>query len=120
MSYLTKKKSWFRSPIIAVILFVLVILAAISVARAFAKEREAAKLRDQYRREVSEMDQRQAELDAQIKNLSTDRGLESEIRNRYRVSKPGEDLVVEVNNGEDASAKTNLTWWQKVLRFVGL
>lgn len=122
MSYslTNRKKSWFYSPVIAVILIVFVIIAGLSVVRAFAKEREAAKLRNQYQSQWNALNQRETELTTQIQNLSTDRGIEAEIRERYRVSKPGEALVVVVNNGENTPTAKKLTFWEQVRMFVGI
>ncbi len=114
-----RRKTWFQSPWMAVILALLVILGGLSVVRAFAKEREAAKLRNQYRKELSDMESRETELNRQIENLSTDRGLEEEIRERYRVAKPGEELVVVVDNGTVPNEKTP-TFWMKVRAFIGI
>lgn len=118
--FTNKKRSWFKSPIVAVVLVALVILGGISVVRAFAKEREAAQLRNQYTQELETMNERQVELETQIENLSTQRGIEAEIRERYRVAKPGEELVVVVDNGEDSATKTEMNWWQKLRSFVGI
>lgn len=122
MSYslTNRKKSWFYSPVIAVILIVFVIIAGLSVVRAFAKEREAAKLRNQYQSQWNALNQRETELTTQIQNLSTDRGIEAEIRERYRVSKPGEALVVVVNNGENVPIAKKLTFWDKIRMFIGI
>ncbi len=122
MSYslTNRKKSWFYSPVIAVILIVFVIIAGLSVVRAFTKEREAAKLRDQYQSQWDALNRREAELTSQIQNLSTTRGIEAEIRERYRVSKPGEELVVVVNNGGNVPVTRKLTFWEKVRMFAGI
>lgn len=119
-SFTNKRKTWFQTPWVALILLVLVGLGCMSVVRAFAKEREAAKLKNEYARELQEMDKKQTELLNQIETLSTPRGIEGEIRNRYRMAKPGEQLVVVVDNGKEDQQQKNLTFWMKMRAFVGI
>lgn len=116
---ITKKKSWFYSPIIAVILMVFVAWGGVSVVRAFTKQGEALKSRNDYRVQLEELNQKQADLATRIENLSTDRGLEAEVRTRYRVVKPGEQLVIVVDNEESKSGEKGDSWWKKVKAFAG-
>ena len=95
---IAKKKTWFRSPVIAVILLACIAWGIFSVIKAYGKDREAVGLRNQERKELGDLQQKQRELNSQIENLSTDRGIEAEIRNRYRVERPGQNLVIVVDN----------------------
>ncbi len=119
---LVKKKSWFRSPFVAVALVIFVIWGSFSVVRAGLKQNEAVRLRDGARKEFLELEQKQSVLHQKIQNLSTDAGLESEIRQRYRVVKPGEQLVIVVNNDkpEDAPKSPEVSFWHNLRMFVGL
>ncbi len=120
-SLVTKKKSWFQSPIIAVILVLFVIWGGIAVIRAYAKQREAVVNRNTSKRELKEVQQKQVELSANIENLSTERGLEAEVRNRYRVAKPGEQLVIVVDNKEGGNTVAEKpSFWERLRQFVGL
>lgn len=120
-SLTTKKKSWFQSPMVAVVLVLFVIWGGVAVIRAYAKQREAVVNRNASKRELKEVQQKQVELSANIENLSTDRGLEAEVRNRYRVAKPGEQLVIVVDNkdGDTAVAKKP-SFLERLRQFVGL
>lgn len=118
---LIKKKSWFYSPLMAIVLVVLVIWGIVSVVRAGLKQREAIKLRDESRRELAGLEQKQIDLNQKIEGLSTDQGLEAEVRQRYRVVKPGEQLVIVVDNKDGAGNQTTKpSFWQKLRLFVGL
>ncbi len=119
--FLIRKKSWFYSPIVAIILVLLVVWGIISVVKAAAKQREAVALRDESRKELEGLDQKQTDLNQKINDLSTDQGMEAEVRQRYRVVKPGEQLVIVVDN-EDTSGNhpTKPSFWQKIRTFVGL
>lgn len=117
---IAKKKSWFYSPILAVVLLVLVVWTGIATFSAFQKQHEAIELRDEAVREKTDLMAKQNDLNQKIQNLSTDEGMEAEVRERYRVVKPGEQLVIVVDNKDpNASPTTPPTFWQKVKEFVG-
>jgi cell division protein FtsB len=120
-SLITKKKSWFQSPWVAILLLFMVVWGIVAVIRAYTKQREAIALRDGYVRELDQMKQKETELSAKIDSLSEVRGMEAEVRERYRVVKPGEQLVVIVDNKEGADTSVDQkTFWQKLRQFVGL
>ncbi len=119
-SIITKKRHWFYSPIISVVLIIFVILGIISVVGAYTKQHEATMLRKQYEQELAEVKKHQEDLAEKITNLSTERGLESEIRDRYRVVKPGEQLLIVVEHPEQEPIKTSEeSLFLKIRQFVG-
>ncbi len=119
--FLTKKKSWFHSPWIAALLVIFAIWGTVSVARAYLKQREAITLRNESRAELAELEQKNVELSHKIEDLSTEQGMEAEVRQRYRVVKPGEQLVIVVNNEDGAKNDgTKMSFWQKLRIFVGI
>ncbi len=116
-----KKKSWFRSPWVAIVLVVAVVWGCVAAFGAYGKYREAAGLRNQSARELEELQEKQADLAGKINDLSTNRGMEAEVRNRYRVVKPGEQLVIVVDNRDSTASATvaGATFWQRVRDFIG-
>jgi cell division protein FtsB len=66
-------------------------------------------------RELARLEDRQQTLQTEIERLSTDEGVEQEIRTKYSVSKPGEQLIVIVD--EEASSTPEIaqpeSWWDK-------
>jgi cell division protein FtsB len=115
-----KKKSWFRSLGITALLVASVIGATVSVAHAFMKQREAIRLRDQYQRELGDLQDKEASLQGKIEHFSHESGVEAEIRNRYRVVKPGEALVVVVDNqATSPEIVSRRSWWDDIRDFVG-
>lgn len=119
-SIITRKRHWFYSPIISVALIIFVILGTISVVGAYTKQREATMLKKQYEQELAEVKKHQEDLAEKITNLSTERGLESEIRDRYRVVKPGEQLLIVVDNPEQKTIQDSREgWFSKIRQFVG-
>ena len=118
-----KKKSWTQSPIVALFLVIAFVWGCVVVVRIYTKYREAVALRNQSQEELRELQSKQADLTTQINGLSTDRGLESEVRNRYRVVRPGEQLVIVVDPATSATTTQTsggiASFWQRFLRFVG-
>jgi len=59
---------------------------------------------------------REEKLGTSIEGLQTPQGLEKEIRGRFSVAKPGEEviLIVEENASEDEGTLANRPWWKKV------
>ena len=60
----------------------------------YQKNSEATEKKEKAEDKLSELEQRKVELSADILNLSTDRGLEGEIRDRYMVAKEGENVMI--------------------------
>ena len=60
----------------------------------YQKNLEATEKRNITEEHLSELKQREAELSGDILNLSTDRGVEGEIRDRFMVAKDGENVMI--------------------------
>lgn len=115
-----KKKSWFRSPIIAILLIIFIGLGVLSAVRAYAKVREALALRNETARELDQINEKKSEISTKIENLSSDRGLESEVRDRYRVVKPGEHMVIVVDNSDgETLSQDKRSFWISLRAFIG-
>ncbi len=85
----------------------------------YQKEAESGRNLEAATRELNKVSVRKELLTANITRLRTERGAEEEIRNRFRVAKPGEELIVIVDSGATGTLPTlppqNL--WEK---FMGL
>ncbi len=106
----------------ATILVLLVVL--VFVARGAWKIHEKATIaraeRDQAARALAEVDGREAELQASLAVRRTDQGIEDEIRQKFTVARPWEEVVVVVDesakkgkNGEAAE----MGFWVRFLGF---
>ena len=116
-----KKRSWIHAPWVTVLALVLIIGGLFSVVRAYIKKQESVVLKKQYEQELVEIKKQQEDLTVKIENLSTKRGIESEIRDRYRVAKEGEQLVIVVDNEDSVvSVPKKTPWFQKIRYFIGL
>ena len=119
-----KKKTWLHSWWVTIPLIFFVLLGMVSLIKTYMKQREALSLRNEARRELISIEQKHQELDKKINDLSTDYGIEAEVRERYRVVKPGEQLVIVIDNDNpnkkgDSSVKS-AGFLEKLRLFVGL
>ena len=108
------------------ILSIAVIVVAHSSLGVFEKAEDSAKSLTQAEVELARASLRQNFLMGEIKKLESPDGIDKEIRNRYRVHKAGEKLIVLVD-GEDAVASSSATstprdkrsFWQSLFHFFG-
>ena len=91
-----------------------------SSARLASAQAELARARD-----------REGELSAAVGRLSTEQGIEAEIRTRYHAVKEGESVAVIIDDDKarvsagipDASvalATTSMPWWRRFLHLFGI
>jgi cell division protein FtsB len=92
------KESFFHTRFWIAVLIVICTLLVISVVKISKKYMHAKSIRDDYQTELNQVESHEAELKKNINALSTDRGKETEIRDRYRVVKEGEQMILIVNN----------------------
>lgn len=92
------KESFFHTRFWIVVLIVICTLLVISVVKISKKYIHAKSIRDDYQAELTQVQAHEAELRKNIDALSTDRGKETEIRDRYRVVKHGEQMILIVDN----------------------
>jgi len=86
-----------------IILAILVLFFLHSTWVVWQKERESQTLKDIALLHESELQERNTELQSDVQRLQTSSGLEAEIRSKFDVAKPGEDMVVVVPDPNQAS-----------------
>ncbi|MFC1625320.1 hypothetical protein ACFL1O_00345 [Patescibacteria group bacterium] len=84
---------FFSRPVF-VLFLCLVVLLAYSVFGVYKKSKYANFKNEIVEKEVSELKQRLEFIDANIGRLSTEAGMEEELRKKFQIKKPGEDYVV--------------------------
>ncbi|MBI5400491.1 MAG: hypothetical protein HZB12_00005 [Candidatus Yonathbacteria bacterium] len=79
--------------------------------------------RDISARLLSDLQSRTTELQASLVRLKSDRGIEEEVRQKYTVARPGEEVVVVVDEkakkSENGAMSTSTSWWREVVSFFG-
>ena len=103
--------------------FVVFIIVLIVVARATwsvsKKQEETRQNLTQAEIELHNLREREVSLEEKIAELSTDRGVESEIREKFSVARAGEHAVILVSDEKEKSipvvAQPELTFFEKII-----
>jgi len=100
-------------------LFIVLAQAAVGM---YSKSREAQEKRDDALAELRRLEARETDLQTEISRLSSDRGIEEELRDRYFVAREGErvavirtDLIAQQQNTSRPEEKG---FWKKVFSAV--
>ena len=110
------KKLLYSKPTLIVLGF-LVVWLSFNVFSMYKKERDTRLRRIEQREVLNELESREESLREEIERLSTERGIEEEVRSKFEVGKEGEEVVIIVDNpeAEDSNIKDlKKTFWQKV------
>lgn len=106
-------------------LIVLGIIAIIFVKAAFSvylKEVASRQYLDQAQTELAKVSATKAELSTSVASLQTQQGVEADIRHKFRVVKPGEQIAVIVDgSASDTSSVATSTrgFWATIAGFFG-
>jgi len=104
-----------------IILAVLVLFAGNATWNLYLKYREAKFNRDIAQTELEKLQKREKNLLMELDKLSTDRGVEEELRKKFGIVKEGEEVIVivEPKSGEgddrEKTTKQNTSIWRKIL-----
>ena len=84
----------------------------------------------QAKSELAKLQARDQDLQLQVGYLSTDQGVEAELRTKYRAVKDGESVAVIMDDSQPAAAieasssssssTVGVSWWRRFLSFFGL
>ncbi len=98
------------------VLAILVLFSFRSVWLVYQKQRESEGLKSLALAQVSQLSTRQREMDSEIAKLQTPQGVDEEIRDKFNVAKPGENMVVIVDDQSSSTGTTTpKSLWQKFL-----
>jgi cell division protein FtsB len=103
---------------IIVLTFFLLVLANATWG-VYKKQEASAANTVQAKNSLKKLKDRESVLTAELSRLDTEEGVEEEIRAKYGVSKPGEELLVIVDdkNASTTEKQPEQSWWNK---FKGL
>lgn len=94
------KRLLYSKPVIIALCIPAVFLLSVTW-NAYNKEREAYANMLTASAELDRLKEREATLSQEIERLSTQRGVEEELREKYEVGKPGERMIVLVDKAAD-------------------
>lgn len=116
-----KVKRLIYSKITLLILAVIVLLLLKSVWGVYEKARVTRDNLNRVAEDLANLESREAKLSAEIDHLKTEGGAEEEIRAKYGLVKPGEEVIVVVkknDNDDSASVSSSPSFWQKILDWL--
>lgn len=83
--------------------------------KVYVRERDSAASVVRSQTQLAKLKDREMLLKSELERLNTEEGIEEEIRSKYGVSKPGEQMIIIVDP-EEATTTTlqeSETWWDK-------
>ena len=107
------------SVLIALVLVVIAGFLIVSNWRILGKTMDSIRYRNAAEVNLKNISDREATLNAKLKELETDTGLDKEIRERFPVAKPGEEVIMIVP-GNEATSDSNVGpkgFWEKFIEF---
>lgn len=103
------------SPLTLLVLAALIAVAGYNAWDMYGKSRRAREALTKTNAAYGELATRQAFLDRELARLSTDEGVEAEIRERFGVAKAGEEVIVVLSEEESpAPSAQKPSFWSKV------
>ena len=106
---------------IALLLLAIAVFLIISNWRILGKTVESIKLRQVAEVNLSEATHREQELSVKLDELKTEEGIDKEIRTRFPVAKPGEEVIMIVPGDDNATDSdvgvSSESWWDKFINF---
>lgn len=89
----------------------------------YSESLRASKEEKAVNHELQVLNEKRGRLEAEVGRLGTDQGVEEELRKRFGVSKPGEEMLVIINNGANGSSGDQVpespgSFWRNFLAFI--
>jgi cell division protein FtsB len=108
------KHNFWHSPLAIIVLFCLLIFSGYKVVGLIQKDKETTRKKELILKEIESLRKREESLSQDIAKFKTEEGIEGTIRDKYQVVKPGEKMVIIVDEeeilSEDDSPTENSFW----------
>lgn len=101
-----KLKQILYSKLTLVVLFIIVLYLASTVLSVYQKEKSTRVAKERQEREYEELSERESVLRIEIERLSSNRGIEEEIRSKFEVGREGERIII-ITNPVDTTETEN-------------
>ncbi|MFC1802066.1 septum formation initiator family protein [Patescibacteria group bacterium] len=109
------------SKITLFVLFVLVILMLKAVFGVYKSARVTAVKKNEAEIVFKNLEDRELSLKEEVSRLSTDKGVEEEIRDKFGMVKEGEKIIMLINDGgeenQEADFLNKKSFWSKIFDF---
>ena len=111
------------SKVTLVVLFVVLVAVGRGAWAIHQKAEIARSEREIAMRALTELETRTVELQASLELLKSERGIEEAVRQKYTVARPGEEVVVVVDDsskkGKNSEVMEQKSYWQNFISFFG-
>lgn len=116
-----KARKIMYSKVSLLILFVVLIIVGRGAWSAHKKAETARSERNIALRHITQLETRNADMLASLEHFKNDSGIEEEMRQKYTVARPGEEIVVvvddDVKKGKNSEAVDKKSLWQRIIDF---
>jgi len=115
-----KKKNSLYSKILILGLTILVIFLSRASWNVFLKEKNTRENLLETQENFQKLEREKNELEGDINNLSTARGIDEEIRNKFRVTKDGEGMIMLIDSPEISTTtkeENKKSFWSRLFDF---
>ncbi len=118
-----EKRFWrrvFFSRLVFMLLAAILIFFGYSASKVYLKNRNVRKANELVQKEIEDLKTKKAELEASLRRLQSETGVEEEIRGKFPVKKPGEQavIIVEEQNKNNLPASVSSSFFQKIWQFI--
>lgn len=93
-----KKGNFWHSPLALVVLFLILLIFSFNMIGLIGKERETNKNKISEMNKLEDLRARETNLNKEIERLNTTEGIEESVRDKFQVVKPGEKMVIIVDD----------------------
>ncbi|MEI6528675.1 MAG: septum formation initiator family protein [bacterium] len=113
------RKMMYSKPAL-IVLFIAIVFLLKEVYDIYQKQQISRQNYDRVATSVESLKSREKMLTSELDRLSTNQGVEAEIREKFNVVKPGEEIIMVINSSSSEADQTagnsEQNWWQK---FIG-
>ncbi|MDO8492968.1 MAG: hypothetical protein Q7S19_00260 [bacterium] len=122
MRDLQEKKRWkkyMQSPIMIGVLLIIVVLLINSDYNIYKTNQITKMNREESEKKLALLQDNRDRLIAELERLKTERGVEEELRNKFQITKLGEEVLVVVDEVSDKKPEVsdNKSYWDSFLDF---
>ena len=113
-----KLRKFIYSPLFLGLLLVAIIIVGRGTWGVFQKSKESRERLQASLAELETLQAREENISEEIEQFSTPRGVEQEIREKYRVAKEGEHMIILLGDKEAPKPveEPKLPWWKRIFR----
>jgi cell division protein FtsB len=107
-------RRFLTSPLACIIFIIVAILLTKSVLGLYSKAQLSVEARETSEKELGSIMERKAFVEAEISKLKTAPGMEEEIRRKFSVARPGEEVVVIIEGTKEAPVPVDESFFQSI------